>query len=82
MRTENFYPYGGGMNVCAGRQFAKQEIFAAVAILVLKFDLEPLDWVNHDGSKSDRAAQVTPSYAGGGILPPDRDIMVRFRRIV
>jgi len=66
--------------ICTGRFFAKQEIMAAVALFVLKFDIEPLDWVTLSGKSSDRPAKPDENYAGAGLLPPDRDLMVKLRR--
>jgi cytochrome P450 len=81
MRPENFFPYGGGNVMCTGRLFAKQEILAAVALLVLKFDIEPQGWVTADGKKSDRAAKLSAGFDGAGVIPPDRDMLVRMTRI-
>lgn len=54
---------------------------AAIALIVLKFDIEPLEWVTLDGKKSTRPAKPDEGYAGSGILPPDRDLMVRLTRV-
>lgn len=66
--------------MCSGRFFAKQEIMVAAALLVLKFDIEPLNWVTLSGKQSDRPARPDENYAGAGVLPPDRDLMVNLRR--
>lgn len=36
------FPYGGGIFLCPGRNFAKQEIMAAIAFMLLTFDFEAL----------------------------------------
>jgi hypothetical protein len=53
----------------------------AAALFILKFDIEPQGWVTHSGKKCDRAAKPDESYAGSGVLPPDRDMMVKIKRI-
>ncbi|KAH9224549.1 cytochrome P450 [Leptodontidium sp. 2 PMI_412] len=80
MKPDQFFPYGGGTMMCSGRFFAKQEIMVAAALLVLKFDIEPLNWVTLSGKQSDRPARPDENYAGAGVLPPDRDLMVNLRR--
>ncbi|KAG9239205.1 putative cholesterol 7-alpha-monooxygenase [Amylocarpus encephaloides] len=81
MRPENFFPYGGGNVICSGRFFAKQEIMAAVAIFITKFDIEFQGWVTLRGKTSDREARPDETLAGAGVLPPDRDMMVSVKRI-
>ncbi|EXF77052.1 hypothetical protein CFIO01_01699 [Colletotrichum fioriniae PJ7] len=53
-RPSDFFPYGGGVSMCPGRFFAKQEIMLAVAMIASRFDIEFEDWVNFDGSRSER----------------------------
>lgn len=50
------------------------------AIIVARFDLELVEWVNKDGSPSDRPAQNDVKYAGAASVPPDREMRVRFTR--
>ncbi|CZR64820.1 related to cytochrome P450 7B1 [Phialocephala subalpina] len=80
MKTDNWFPYGGGAMICTGRFFAKQEILVAAALLILKFDFEPKEWIMHSGKQSSRPAMPDEAFAGSGILPPDRDLMVTMRR--
>jgi hypothetical protein len=72
---------GGGQWICPGRHFAKFEILSMVGILVSKFDIEFIEWIKLDGSPSDRAAQNDPRFCGGGAMPPDRDMKIRWKRI-
>jgi hypothetical protein len=81
MKQNHFFPYGGGNMICTGRFFAKQEIMAAAAIMILKFDVEPLGWVTLCGKTSKRAARPDEKFAGSGVLPPDRDMMVKITRV-
>ena len=74
------FPYGGGIFLCPGRTFAKQEIMAAIAVMLLRFDFEVLGYVKMDGTKSDRPPRRDEEYVGSGVMPPDRDLRVRLRR--
>lgn len=64
-------PFGGGVSICPGRHFARNEIKLFVVLMLLHFDMELLesDWPALDQSR-----------AGLGILPPVHDIPVRLRR--
>ncbi|VBB84294.1 Putative Cytochrome P450 E-class, group IV [Podospora comata] len=79
-RQNDWFPYGGGISICPGRHFAKQEIMLTTAIIVARFDLELVEWVNKDGTPSDRPAQNDVKYAGAASVPPDREMRVRFTR--
>ena len=80
MRTEEFFPYGGGHVICSGRFFAKQEILAAVALFVTKYDVEFQGWVDRKGKVTNRPPQPDETMAGVGVLTPDGDAKVRIRR--
>jgi hypothetical protein len=67
--------------MCPGRQFAKNEIFTMVGILVYRFDMKFVKWTKLDGSPSDRPAESDQRFSGIGSLPPDRDMIVRWKRI-
>ncbi|KAK3328242.1 cytochrome P450 [Cercophora scortea] len=71
---------GGGFVMCPGRHFAKQQILLVVAVLVTKFDIELVEWTNHDGSASDRPALDDRRYAGFVAMSPDREMKIRWRR--
>ncbi|KAK4201019.1 putative cytochrome P450 E-class, group IV [Triangularia verruculosa] len=79
-RQNDWFPYGGGVSICPGRHFAKQEIMLTTAIIVARFDLELVEWVNKDGSSSSRPAKNDDKYAGAASVPPDREMKVRFTR--
>jgi cytochrome P450 len=80
-RPSDFFPYGGGVSMCPGRHFAKQEIMLTLAMLVSRFDVEVVGWTMMDGSKSDRPAQDNTKYAGTAAMPPDRDLELRWKRL-
>jgi cytochrome P450 len=64
-----FRGFGGGSTLCPGRHFASTEIIAFVALMVLRFDLQPTSgkWVRPTTDKSGMHATV-PS--------PDVDVEV------
>ncbi|KAH6689456.1 cytochrome P450 [Plectosphaerella plurivora] len=79
-KAGEFFPYGGGATVCAGRHFAKQEIMLGVAVMVSRFDIEFVEWTMLDGGVSEREARGDVRYVGAAAVPPDRDMRVRWRR--
>lgn len=66
-------PFGGGVRICPGRFFAKNEMMASLAMLMTSYDIElrtPEGW----------KLQPDMSYYLVGALPPKGDIPVRIRR--
>ncbi|RAH41200.1 cytochrome P450 [Aspergillus brunneoviolaceus CBS 621.78] len=80
-KTSSFFPFGGGPSICPGRVFAKQEILMTIAALVTRFEIELIDWIHPDGTRSDRPAQNDQSLIGAVGIPPDRDMKVRWKRL-
>ncbi|KAH8883484.1 cytochrome P450 [Thozetella sp. PMI_491] len=80
-RAGSFFPYGGGTSTCAGRNIAKQEVMLAVAMMVSRLEIEFVEWVKQDGSRSDRPAEDDMEYANSVAAPPDRDMKIRWRRL-
>ncbi|KAK8012304.1 hypothetical protein PG991_009679 [Apiospora marii] len=67
-----FRGFGGGVTLCPGRHFATAEILLLVALLVLRFDIQPvggLPWAIPSTANSSQAEAVEQ---------PDQDIEVRF----
>jgi Cytochrome P450 len=76
-----YFPYGGGAHICPGRIFAKQEILAAVAMVLLSFECEFVSWVNpFSKDKEERFPRTKKGYVGNGVMAADRDMRVRIRR--
>jgi hypothetical protein len=76
-----YFPYGGGAHICPGRIFAKQEILAAVAMVLLSFDFEFVGWVNpFSKDKELRFPRAKKGYVGNGVVAADRDMRVRIKR--
>ena len=70
---------GGGVTICPGRHFAKQEIMATIAMLVTNLDIELVDWVQMDGSRSD-GPPIDNKWACGTVaMPPDRDFKITWK---
>ena len=66
--------------MCPGRHFAKQEIMLAIAVLVTKFDIEFVEWLDFTGQVSERPAQDDSKFAGFIAMSPDREMRIRWRR--
>ena len=77
----SFFPFGGGANICPGRQFAKLEVITTVALVLSKFEIEVQAWTTVDGKPSNRPAKSDVRYCGTGAMAPDRDLQVRWKRI-
>jgi hypothetical protein len=76
-----YFPYGGGAHICPGRIFAKQEILAAVAMVLLSFDFEFVGWVNpFSKDMEERFPRTKKGYVGNGVMAADRDMRVRIKR--
>lgn len=67
-----FRAFGGGSTLCPGRHFATTEVLVFVALVVMRFDIEPFGekWVC---PKTERAGMA------GTVAPPDEDVEVRVR---
>ncbi|KAF2432330.1 cytochrome P450 [Tothia fuscella] len=74
------FPFGGGKTICPGRVFAKQEVFAAVAMVLLNFKFEVLGFVDLNGKPRDHFPGLKDSYSGSGIMAMDGDIRVKVMR--
>ncbi|KAM7189587.1 Cytochrome P450 [Rhypophila sp. PSN 637] len=67
----SFFPFGGGLNVCTGRNLAKAEVFTVVANIVSNFEAELVEWLAEDGSPADYS--TVDGHRG--------DMKVRWRRV-
>ncbi|OAG04304.1 cytochrome P450 [Paraphaeosphaeria sporulosa] len=65
-----FRGFGGGTTLCPGRHFASTEIFAFTALMILRFDMHPVDgkWKELTTNKAS-LWEVTPR--------PDEDLVVK-----
>ncbi|KAL8680120.1 MAG: hypothetical protein Q9186_003644 [Xanthomendoza sp. 1 TL-2023] len=73
----SFRSFGGGATLCPGRHFATAEICAAAAMMVMRFEIEPV------GGDGDGGKWRIPDWKRGkiasGVPPPQRDIRVKVR---
>jgi cytochrome P450 len=76
----HFFPFGGGKTICPGRVFAKQKILAAVAIVLLSFELEPLNFLDGQGRETEKFPGLARQFNGNGIMTMEGDMMVRIKR--
>lgn len=74
------FPFGGGKTICPGRVFAKQEVFASLACILLTFEMETLGFVNEKGQEMGRFPALRDGYTGSGVIVMDGDVRVRMRR--
>jgi cytochrome P450 len=75
-----FFPFGGGKTICPGRVFAKQEVMAAVATVLLNFDIKPAGFVDGQGRETDSFPGLAKSFQGTGVMMMQGDMRVRMRR--
>ena len=78
----DFFPYGGGLNLCPGRHIGKQEIFAAVALLLVRFDFEFVGYVDKKGQRTSKGPEPFNFEAceSRGVIQPSTDVLVRMRK--
>lgn len=66
-------PYGGGINMCPGRHFAKQELIGTFAMLVSQFEMEIL-------TPPEVKIEPNTGFRIFGTMPPKGKIEARIRR--
>lgn len=69
-----YIPFGGGIKMCPGRHYAKQEIYLLVTMMLWAFDFEFVDPAGAKKTKGDTALFSV------GTLHPDRKNAVKVRR--
>lgn len=67
--------WGGGQTLCPGRFFATTEITSAVAMVVMRFEIEPAV----DGRRGWVFPKVDGNRVASSIYPPSEDVRVRIR---
>lgn len=67
--------WGGGQTLCPGRFFATTEITAAVAMVVARFEIEPVD--ANGGRVKWRFPKVDGNRVASSVHPPSEDVRVR-----
>lgn len=74
-----FFPFGGGKTICPGRNFAKQEILASVALMLMTFEFEPVGFVDQQGKSKKEFPGLGKSFQGSGIMAMDGNMRVKIR---
>ncbi len=74
------FPFGGGKTICPGRLFAKQGILSAVAMVLLNYDIQPLNFLDGSGKEIDKFPCLAKRFSGNGIIALEGDMKVRMKR--
>jgi cytochrome P450 len=67
----SWIPYGGGVRLCPGRHFAKQEMLVSAAVWLAAYEVELRPGEKYEADKD---------YYGFGTMPPKGKIAARIRR--
>jgi cytochrome P450 len=85
--TGKFFPFGGGHYMCPGRTFAKQEVLGAVAVLLLNFDIEFVEFVKPSGQGytstgqgADGFPKLKNGFAGNVVVGLEGDMKVNIKK--
>ncbi|KAJ8123115.1 hypothetical protein ONZ43_g853 [Nemania bipapillata] len=80
LRDAGLWPKEGGSPICPGRNFAKAEIFTMVTLVVDRFDIQFGKWTRPNGAPLDSPAENDSRYSASGVVPPNRDMTIRWKR--
>jgi cytochrome P450 len=75
-----FFPFGGGKTICPGRVFAKQEVLAAVALVLLGFAIKSVGCVDVNGKPIDKFPSIRDGMGGSGVIVMNGDVKVRMKK--
>lgn len=85
--TGKFFPFGGGHYMCPGRTFAKQEVLGAIAVLLLNFDIEFVEFVKPSGQGNtgaghgaDRFPKLKNGFAGNVVVGLEGDMKIKMKK--
>lgn len=85
--TGKFFPFGGGHYMCPGRTFAKQEVLVAIAVLLLNFDIEFVEFVKRSGQAymtagqgADAFPKLKNGFAGNVVVGLEGDMKVTMKK--
>ena len=72
------FPFGGGKTMCPGRVFAKQEVLAAVAYILDKFEIEVVRVEDGTGVESASGfPKIRPAFSGTAVVYPDGKVIAK-----
>jgi cytochrome P450 len=85
--TGKFFPFGGGHYMCPGRTFAKQEVLGAIAVLLLSFDIDFVEFVKPSGQGYTSAGQgadgfpkLKNGFAGNVVVGLEGDMKISMKK--
>ena len=78
----SFFPFGGGKTICPGRVFAKQEVLAAVATVLLNYDIQPISFIDEQGNERDKFPGLAKRFGGNGVMTMDGDMKMKMKKRV
>lgn len=85
--TGKFFPFGGGHYMCPGRTFAKQEVLGAIAVLLLNFDIEFVEFVipsrqgyTSAGQGADGFPKLKNGFAGNVVVGLEGDTKISMKK--
>ena len=76
----SFIPFGGGRTMCPGRTFAKQEILASVAVILLDYDINLVGYLDDKGQNTKSFPGLRDTYPGSGIMTAKGDMKVELKK--
>ena len=62
-----FLPFGGGKSICPGRVFAKQEVLAATAMVLINLELEVQGFIGENGKPRNSFPGLRDGFGGSGL---------------
>lgn len=85
--TGKFFPFGGGHYMCPGRTFAKQEVLGAIAVLLLNFDVEFVEFTKPSGQEytsagrgADGFPKLKNGFAGNVVVGLEGDMNIKMKK--
>lgn len=60
--------------------FAKQEVLASVAMVLLAFEFEVIGFVDEHGKSKAKFPGLRQAYSGTGVVAMDGDVKVKMKR--
>jgi hypothetical protein len=85
--TGKFFPFGGGHYMCPGRTIAKQQVLGAIALLLLNFDVEFVEFVKPSGQGYTSAGQgaegfpkLKNGFAGNVVVGLEGDMKIKMKK--
>ncbi|KAJ9653373.1 hypothetical protein H2198_007462 [Neophaeococcomyces mojaviensis] len=78
--TGSYFPFGGGKTMCPGRNFAKQEILGALAVVLLTFEFEFIGYVDAKGNTTDKFPGLRDTLPGSAVMAASGDFKLKVKR--